>query len=91
MEHPEVELLEVENTLVKPDVLHESDYDENVSWYFKYNKKMWQNKMKYHCKQCDFNREGTSNIFDKVCEHEKIHLKKIEEKRTRMKNNVITM
>ena len=35
--------------------------------------------MKYHCIQCDFNWEGT-NIFDKVCEHEKIHLKKIEVK-----------
>jgi len=36
--------------------------------------------MKYHCKQCDFNWEGTSNTFDKVREHEKSHLKKIEVK-----------
>ena len=40
MEHSEVnDLTEIEDALIKPDILHESDYDENVSWYFKYNKK----------------------------------------------------
>lgn len=31
--------------------------------------------MKYQCEQCSFHWEGTSYTFDKVREHEKIHLK----------------
>ncbi|MDH3780110.1 MAG: hypothetical protein OES15_04545 [Nitrosopumilus sp.] len=30
--------------------------------------------MKYQCKQCNFKEIGTLNTFDKVREHEKIHL-----------------
>jgi hypothetical protein len=30
--------------------------------------------MKYQCKQCDFKWIETLNTFDKVREHEKIHL-----------------
>jgi len=33
-----------------------------------------KNEMKYQCKQCDFKEIGTLNAFDKVREHEKIHL-----------------
>jgi hypothetical protein len=33
--------------------------------------------MKYHCKKCTFHWKGNSDTFDKVMEHEKIHLKKI--------------
>jgi len=31
--------------------------------------------MKYQCKTCSFQWEGTSHTFDKVRDHEKIHLK----------------
>lgn len=30
--------------------------------------------MKYNCKDCSFNWEGTLYTFDKVREHEKTHL-----------------
>jgi len=33
-------------------------------------------KMKYDCKECDFKWEGTSDTFEQVREHEKIHLGK---------------
>jgi hypothetical protein len=32
--------------------------------------------MKYNCKECDFQWEGTVNTFEKVREHEKDHLEK---------------
>lgn len=32
--------------------------------------------MKYQCEHCDFLWEGTSYTFDKVRDHEKMHLKK---------------
>jgi len=39
-------------------------------------------KMKYQCKECDFQWEGTVNTFEKVREHEKTHLeKKIKERK----------
>jgi len=34
--------------------------------------------MKYNCKECNFQWEGTVNTFDKVREHEKEHLEKNE-------------
>ena len=34
--------------------------------------------MKYNCKECDFQWEGTSYTFEKVREHEKAHLEKKE-------------
>jgi len=33
--------------------------------------------MKYSCKECNFKWEGTSYTFEKVREHEKIHLGKL--------------
>lgn len=36
--------------------------------------------MKYQCKECDFQWEGTVDTFDKVREHEKTHLEKNESK-----------
>ena len=41
--------------------------------------------MKYQCKQCNFYWEGTSYTFDKVREHEKIHLYNNKSKTLRMK------
>jgi hypothetical protein len=32
--------------------------------------------MKYQCKECSFQWEGTSYTFEKVREHEKTHLRK---------------
>jgi len=32
--------------------------------------------MKYQCKECNFQWEGTVNTFEKVREHEKTHLEK---------------
>lgn len=43
--------------------------------------------MKYHCRDCSFNWEGTSYTFDEVREHEKTHLENSESKTLR-KNNV---
>jgi len=34
--------------------------------------------MKYNCKECDFQWEGTVDTFEKVREHEKKHLEKNE-------------
>ena len=33
-------------------------------------------KMRYHCKNCNYNWEGNSDTFGKVLVHEKTHLKK---------------
>lgn len=41
--------------------------------------------MKYQCKECAYQWEGTSYTFDKVREHEKTHVEKIE---VRSKNHV---
>ena len=42
------------------------------------NKKV-KKKMKYNCKECNFKWEGTSDTFEQVREHEKIHIGKSQE------------
>jgi len=42
--------------------------------------------MKYQCEQCDFSWEGTSYTFDKVRDHEKMHLEKLPSPRCKVCN-----
>jgi|GEM_PF-3600191 len=46
---------------------------------------IWENKMKYNCKECNFQWEGTVDTFDKVREHEKTHSVNIRSKSMRIK------
>jgi ribosomal protein L37AE/L43A len=46
---------------------------------------MWS-QMKYQCEKCSFHWEGTSYTFDKVREHEKTHVQKLESIRCKVCN-----
>lgn len=39
-DHPEVKIYEIFLTLEKPNKVNQSKYDETVSWYYRYDKKM---------------------------------------------------